>query len=143
MGRVPSLANPLVIPGPVASEILALRRKDAATLWLNDAGKQFVRPAVPELPVLSGTEIGSGERAVISWAMAHPGFTAVLDDFEARVAAQRLGVLILGTVGVVLRLKKAGLISEVKPHLLKIKSEGGYIGDELFREALLRAGEQP
>ena len=52
-------------------------------------------------------------------------------------------VLILGTVGVVLRLKKAGLISEVKPHLLKIKSEGGYIGDELFREALLRAGEQP
>jgi predicted nucleic acid-binding protein len=51
--------------------------------------------------------------------------------------------MILGTVGVVLRLKKAGLISEVKPYLLRIKSVGGYIDDALFREAVRRAGEQP
>jgi predicted nucleic acid-binding protein len=38
---------------------------------------------------------------------------------------------------------KAGLIAEAKPHLLQIKKTGGYIGDELFRETLRRAGEQP
>jgi predicted nucleic acid-binding protein len=94
------------------------------------------------LPALSGSEIGSGERSVISWAAAHRGFIAVLDDREARIIAQRLGIRILGTVGVVLRLKAAGLIPEVKPHLRRIRREGGYFSDALFREALFRAGEQ-
>lgn len=141
MERVSLLADPFVIPQPVADEILGVRGEDAAARWLKEMGKPFIRPAVAELTELSGSEIGSGERSVISWAAAHRGFIAVLDDHEARVIAQRLGVRILGTVGVVLRLKQAGLISEAKPHLLHIKKVGGYIGDELLREALRRAGE--
>ena len=141
MECVSSLAETFVVPKPVADEIFSVRGEDAAARWLKGKGKQFIRPAVAELTELSGSEIGSGERSVISWAAAHRGFIAVLDDHEARVIAQRLGVKILGTVGVVLRLKKAGLISEAKPHLLQIKKAGGYIGDELFHEALRRAGE--
>ena len=143
MERVSLLAEALVVPQPVADEIFSVRGEDAATRWLRGNGKQFIRPAVAELAELSGSEIGPGERSVISWAAAHRGFIAVLDDHEARVIAQRLGVKILGTVGVVLRLKQAGLISEAKPHLLHIKKVGGYIGDELLREAIRRAGEHP
>ena len=102
---VPSLAENFVVPEPVVEEILKVRG-DAAANWLNDAGKQFIRPAVRELEELSGSEIGLGERAVISWAAVNRGFVAVLDDREARVIAQRLGVGVVGTVGVVLRLKK-------------------------------------
>ena len=141
--RIPAIADPLVIPQPVAVEILSVRDKDDATLWLNGPGKLFIRPAVPVMAAMAGYEIGAGERAVIAWASVHRGFVAVLDDYEARVAAKQLNVPMLGTVGVVLRLKKAGLISEVRPHLLKIKNVGGYIGDELFREALRSAEEQP
>jgi predicted nucleic acid-binding protein len=143
MERVTSLVGTLVIPEPVVTEILAGQDHDAAARWLKEAGERFIRPVVAELPALLASEIGSGERAVISWAAAHGGFVAVLDDREARVVAQRLGIRVLGTVGVVLRLKRAGLISEAKPHLQQIKQAGGYISDELFREALLRAGEQP
>ena len=142
MELVPSLAETFVVPQPVVEEILSVRG-DAAALWLGGVGKQFVRPAVVELAELSGSEIGAGERSVISWASAHRGFIAVLDDREARIIAQRLSIKILGTVGVVLRLKKAGLISEVKSRLVQIRKVGGYISDELFREALRRAGEQP
>jgi uncharacterized protein len=138
---VPALAKTFVVPQPVVAEILSVRHNDAATHWLNGTGKQFIRPAVVGLNELSDSEIGSGERSVISWAATHRGFIAVLDDYEARVIAQRLGVKVFGTVGVILRLKQAGLISEVKPHLLQIKKSGGYIGDELFNEALRRAGE--
>jgi predicted nucleic acid-binding protein len=141
MDSIPALAETFVIPQPVVDEISSVHN-DAAALWLNGAGKQFVRPAVTELTGLAGSEIGAGERSVISWAVANPGFIAVLDDREARNIAQRLGVRILGTVGVVLRLKKAGLISEVKTHLTRIRTAGGYISDELFREALRTAGEQ-
>ena len=140
--RVSSLADRLVVPRPVVEEILRVR-DDAAALWLRAAGKQFVQPAVAELTELANSEIGSGERSVISWAAAHRGFIAVLDDREARGMAQRLGINVIGTVGVVLRLKKAGLVSDVKSHLLEIKKVGGFISDELLREALRSAGEQP
>jgi predicted nucleic acid-binding protein len=57
------------------------------------------------------------------------------------MAAQRLGVKVLGTVGVVLRLKQAGVIPEAKTALLTIRNAGGYVSDALLREALQRVGE--
>ena len=139
---LPSVAQSLVIPEPVAAEIRQCREVDAAVKWIQGNGKQFVRPAVKELAELSGADIGLGERSVIFWAAANPGFVAVLDDSEARSAARRLGVRVLGTVGVVLVLKSRGLIGEVKPRLVEIRRVGGYISDGLFREALRSAGEQ-
>src|ERR1051325_11733047 len=84
MEQVATLASPLVVPEPVAAEIPRLTGEDAATRWMRSAGKEFVRPPAMETPELSGTQIGDGERAVISWAVAHREFTAGLDDFEAR-----------------------------------------------------------
>ena len=101
------------------------------------------RPAAAELSSLAQSGIGSGERAVISWAAATPGFVTVLDDLQARRVARNLGVPLIGTVGVVLRLKQARLISETKPHLKNIRAADGYIGEELFIAALQQVGESP
>ena len=139
--HIPALANPLVVPQPVATEIILHREEDAAVQWLRESGKAFVQLPAPELPVLSSYGIGAGERSVISWAVANRGFTALLDDYEARIAAQKLGVRVIGTVGVVLLLKQANLIPEAKSVLLTIRSAGGYISDALLREALQRVGE--
>ena len=141
--HVPSLAHPLVIPEPVAEEIRQCRTVDVAVSWINGNGRSFVQPPVQELAELRGTKIGSGERSVISWAAANRGFVAVMDDSGARVFAERFRLPVLGSVGIILRLKKVGLIGEVKPHLLEIRRAGGYIGDKLFCEALQHAGEQP
>ena len=122
---LPTLANPLVIPQPVATEINQHCEEDPAMQWLRQAGKGFVQPAVSDLPVLSDYGIGAGERSVISWAAANREFTAILDDYEARIAAQKLGVKLLGTVGVVLLLKQANLIPEAKSALLNIRNAGG------------------
>lgn len=140
--RLPALANPLVIPEPAAREILAAR-DDAAARWVAGPGQTFVRSAAPELSQFAESGMGPGERAVISWAATHRGFLAVLDDREARLAAMQLGIKILGTVGVVLRLKRAGLIPEARAPLLQIRNAGGYIGEALLREALRSAGEHP
>jgi predicted nucleic acid-binding protein len=139
--HVSTVAKPLVVPLPVATEITQVREEDAAARWINGPGRQFVRSAASELPGLSSSGIGAGERAVISWAAANRDFTAILDDHEARLAAQRLGIKVLGTIGVVLRLKQAGLISEAKVALLKIRDSGGYMSDALLCEALRRVGE--
>jgi predicted nucleic acid-binding protein len=139
--HVSKLAKHLVIPEPVATEITTPSKEDVAVNWLKGRGKQFVRPPAIELPVLSASGIGSGERSVISWAAANPEFTAVLDDYEARLAAQRLGLKVLGTIGVVLRLKQAGLIPDAKTAMLRIRNVGGYFSDALLGEALQRVGE--
>jgi predicted nucleic acid-binding protein len=138
---VPQLVQMLIVPQPVAAEIIGYRGKDAAAIWLEKSGREFIKPAITELKQLSSSGIGSGERAVISFAAANVGFVAVLDDLEARAIARNLGIKTLGTVGVVLRLKKAGLIPEVRSSLQQIRKIGGYMSDELFREALKQAGE--
>jgi len=142
MNHVPSLAQPLVVPEPVADEIRQCRSIDLAVTWINGAGQRFIRAAVKEAAGLAGSDVGAGERSVISWAVTDPNFVAVLDDYGARIAAQRLGVRLVGTVGVVLKLKKAGKIGEVKSHLLEIRRVGGCIGHQLFREALRLANEE-
>lgn len=138
---VPSVAQTLVVPEPVAAEIQQCREVDAAVKWLEEVGRKFVCAPAREIDQLSNTGIGPGERSVISWAAANPGFVAVLDDSEARIAARRAGIRVIGTVSVILELKRASLIPEIKPHLLEIRRVGGYISDELFQEALRRAGE--
>jgi predicted nucleic acid-binding protein len=138
---VPQLVKTLVIPQPVATEILNDSKRDAATVWLEEKGKQFVQPLIAESKHLSSFGIGLGERAVISFAIANSGFLAVLADLEARAVAYGLGIKTLGTVGAILRLKKAGLISEAKTYLQHLRKVGGYMSDDLFREALRQAGE--
>lgn len=71
--HLPSVAQPLVIPEPVAAEIRQCREVDAAVRWIEGMGKQFIRPAVKELVDLSKADIGQGERSVIFWAAANPG----------------------------------------------------------------------
>lgn len=141
---VPRLTARLVIPQPVASEILNTRNQDAAASWLRQSGKMYILPAGGEPAALSKlgiADIGPGERAVISWAATNPGFVAVLDDLEDRNVAHRMGIPLMGTVGVVLRLKKAGVISTAQPALQAIRAAGGYFSDKLFAAALKQAGE--
>jgi predicted nucleic acid-binding protein len=41
----------------------------------------------------------------------------VLDDKKARRIAKQLGLKVMGTVGLLLRAKKKGIVSEIKPML--------------------------
>ena len=141
--HVPALAHTLVIPEPVAIEIRQCGATDAAVVWVNGGGGKYIQPPAPELAALRSARIGDGEKAVIAWAVKRPGFVAVLDDAEARTLALQHGVPLIGTVGVILRMNRVGLITQAKPHLLAVRQAGGFIGEKLFHEALHDVGEQP
>ena len=120
--HVPSLAHPLVIPEPVAEEIRQCRTVDVAVSWINGNGRSFVQPPVQELAELRGTKIGSGERSVISWAAANRGFVAVMDDSGARVFAERFRLPVLGSVGIILRLKKGSKLIATANALVQVRA---------------------
>ena len=50
-----------------------------------------------------------------------PDCTVVLDDYKARKIAERLGINITGTIGVIVKAKLKGIIPSIKPFLEKIK----------------------
>ena len=89
---------------------------------------------------LSG-QVDSGEAEAIALALELGGLTVILDDRKARRLAQRMGLPIIGTIGILLKAKATGLISEVKEEMDSLASANFRIAPALYAEALRLAGE--
>ena len=111
--------------GPADPTVRALQRSP----WLLDA------EAAPVPPQVSAWELGPGETAVIAWALAHQ-CTAILDDLAARRCAGGLGIPLIGTLGLVLKAKRKGLIRAARPVLEKLRGSGMYLSDRILDPAL-------
>ena len=66
----------------------------------------------------------------------------ILDDAAARSEAKELDLTILGTIGLVLRAKRQGHISAVRPLLHALQGSGFWMSEALYRHVLRRAGEE-
>ena len=66
-------------------------------------------------------QIDRGESSAIALALETPDCTVILDDYKARKIAERLGINITGTVGVIIKAKLKGIIPSIKPFVEKIK----------------------
>ena len=65
----------------------------------------------------------------------------ILDDYKARKIAERLGVTLTGTIGVIIKAKLNGTISSIKPILEKIKQTDFRLSGEIETQALKEADE--
>lgn len=84
---------------------------------------------------------GRGESEVLALALKPGVWRAVVDDLEARRCAQALGARVIGTLGVVLRAKRKGLIPAARPVVDRLRRVGLYVSDELVERALTHLGE--
>ena len=87
-------------------------------------------------------QIDRGEASAIALALETPDCTLILDDLKARKLAERLGLQITGTIGVIVKAKLNGIIESVKPCLLKIRQTDFRLTDELEEQALKEANEK-
>ncbi len=86
-------------------------------------------------------QIDKGEASAIALALEMPGSILILDDLQARTLAEKLGITITGTLGVIIKAKLNGIIPSVKPLLAKIKQTNFRISSALEEIVLKEAGE--
>lgn len=90
-------------------------------------------------PIAAGT-LDLGERAAIARALAI-GAGLLADDRAARQYAQRLGLAVIGTLGVLVLAKRGGLILEVRAAISALRNGGQRLSQEAVAAALVAAGE--
>jgi uncharacterized protein len=102
----------------------------------------IVQPSQQEIAKLPTNRLGQGEQSVLAYAHFHAVSTAALDDRQARTLAHQLGLRVTGTIGIILRAKRAKLVTSIRPLLADLQQQGFHISEALLEYALQRAGEQ-
>jgi len=65
----------------------------------------------------------------------------LLDETEARKIAKGLGLKVTGTIGILLKAKKIGLIENLKKEVEALRETGFWISESLIRKILQEAEE--
>ena len=129
------LAPEIGVPPAVFREIMAGPEDDPGRRALESGwSKQLAESRIH--PEVLGWSLGAGETEVLSVALEKSGWTAVIDDATARACARSLGVPIIGTLGVVLRAKRRGLVASAAKIILELRQAGLYIDDQFVRSVL-------
>jgi predicted nucleic acid-binding protein len=134
------LPDEMVLPDAVATEVLAGPESDPARQILQGGWGGRQSPATIPAELL-GWAIDPGETAVLALARERTPATAILDDAAARACAKAFGIPLLGTLGVILRAKKRGLIPEAAEVLKAVRAAGLHLDDRTIRLALGHVGE--
>jgi len=127
------LFKKILVPKAVRKEVFG-RRKLPAFVKCVEISETIA------LKVLeSNLEAGEGEAICLYEEM--DADLLIIDDLEGRRVAERLGINITGTLGVLLLAKREKFIDKVKPLLDEIVSHGFRVADELYQEILIKADE--
>lgn len=114
-----------------------------------------VRPGDPDLAILPWLRVrevpadltlpqnlGAGEKAAIALASASQARLILLDERLGRRVAVERGLQVAGTLAVLVRAKRLGLLPAVRPVLELMTEQGRRIGAALAASVLRAAGEE-
>jgi predicted nucleic acid-binding protein len=137
---LPKLFNRIVVPEAVWKEVVLDEWDDTV---VRELGAQTwpIRENVTISPRVEAWNLGAGETAVLSHALANPTLRAIIDDADARRCARTLGIPILGTGGVLLLAKRRGLLPSVAEGIEKLRNGGLWLSDDLIKLLKAQAGE--
>jgi len=134
-------ASRILVPEPVANEILMKGPEDITTKTLDSTSWLEVVSVVPVPEKILEWGLGAGESSVLAFAHENPRMEAIIDDLAGRKCADHLNIPVRGTLGIVLASKKRGLIRKARPVMETLIHSGLYLSRPVLDEALRRVGE--
>ncbi len=126
---LPALFEPIYAPREVAREF------GLPLPWLH-----VVDLADPERVLFLSASVDAGEAEAIVLAR-ELGLKIILDDLRARRLARRFELDVIGTLGILVRAKKQGILAHLGPLLAELEASGFHMTRELKEEALRQASE--
>lgn len=109
----------------------------ASVSWITVSGLQD-----KNLVSLLRTELDEGEAEAIALCREQGTEVVLLDEKDARRVARRLGLAVLGTVGVLTWAKRAGWVASLRQELDALHTQRGFhLSRSVYVEALRIAGE--
>jgi predicted nucleic acid-binding protein len=82
------------------------------------------------------TKLGKGESEAIALALEMKADLVLLDDYKARATAEFMGLNMTGTVGMLSKAQKKGIISDLRPLLDELRARGFRLSDKVYAEIL-------
>lgn len=131
----------VVTPLAVAHEVRRAGPDDPAARALGTASWLSVVDPGPPDPRLRAFPLDLGEESVLTWALAHEGSEALIDDGAARRCARALGIPHRGCRGLVLEAKRQGVIAEARPVVERLLTVGLRLNERVMNQALGSVGE--
>lgn len=102
------------------------------------------RPPRAQIPTWLGEAgLGPGETEAIALALELHAPWLVLDERRATGLARASGLHVIGTLGILLLSKSAGLLPSVRPAIDDLLATGFHLAPWLVTDALSTAGEGP
>lgn len=83
---------------------------------------------------LVSLQLDPGEASVICMASDQQDYLMVLDDLKGRKVANALGLNFTGTLGVLVKAKRNGLIEKLEPYVEKLIQDGIRISNQVLDE---------
>lgn len=136
------LYDQVLIPPAVVAEVKAGGQKRIGVSEFQDANWLLERPLADPRRADLLVDLDRGEAEVIALAQELNADLVIIDERLGRRHAQRLGMHLTGTMGVLLKAKQRGFISEITPLITDLRDGGIHLGDDVVARVIQLAGEQ-
>ncbi|GAB4433289.1 MAG: DUF3368 domain-containing protein [Anaerolineae bacterium] len=134
------LYTEVVIPPTVYDEFLAVNHSVRQTALADNHWIKTIPLGNPR-QALVYVGLDKGEAEVLALATELSARLVVMDERKGRRYAQRLGLPLTGTVGVLLAAKHNGFIPSLAPLLERLREKGLFLAPDLVNRALKLAQE--
>lgn len=125
-----ALYGTIIRPQSVLDELKAGRDRYELSSTLCDAEWIITEPDPSE--GMLRRELGPGEMAAIALAVRFMADLIVLDDLQARLVAESLGLRLTGTLGVLLAAFRAGYLADLDKAIADLQENGFHVSPNLL-----------
>lgn len=138
---LPRLFAKIIVPPEVWDEVTVRGKDHPGAYEVGQVTWLTIQAPDPQLVKPLSILVDTGEAQAIALAQTTDDCTILLDDARARKIAHRLNIKQIGTIGLLLRAKRRGLVETIRPHIDALVENGIYIRKELIDAVLKDAGE--
>ena len=142
LGILKDVYGMITIPKAVYEEVTV--KPDSACIQIKENLDWIIVEEINDISdrKMYKAKLHAGEVDVMILAQSDPrADLVIIDDNAAKKTAKYLGLTVTGTLGVLLKAKKCGVLTSVKNAITKIQGNGFYINEKIVEMVIKQAGE--